>query len=214
MAPVSRLALAIALLGQTACTPALVDSVPPRVVAWFLARDQQGRLWLEAGEPGRAARSFESKLWKGLASYAAEDWAAAAAALATVDTARGKVQYGNALARQERLPEAMEAYERALEHRQDFPEASFNLDWVRRLHELDQKEYEDAGGTGGKLEADKIVFDEKGAKGKGEMTSEEARAQGLSEAQLREMWMRRVETTPGEFLQLKFAYQAEAGAVP
>ncbi len=198
MAGMTRLAVVLLLLGGTACSPSL---------DWFLTPDQQGRLWLERGEPLRAARSFEDRLWKGLAYYEAEDMASAASALAVLDTARGEFQYGNALARQERLPEAISAYRRALVLQPEFPEAAFNLDWVQSLLELDQKEYEDAGGTGGKLEADKIVFDEKGAKGKGEMTSEEARAQGLSEAQLREMWMRRVQTTPADFLRLKFSYQ-------
>ena len=141
----------------------------------FLTPDQQGRLWLERGEAVRAAHAFEDRLWSGLAWYEAGDWAASASALAPVDTARSRFQYGNALARQERLPEAVAAYTRALELQPDFPEAAFNLDWVQGLLELDQKEYEDAGGTGGKLEADKIVFDEKGAKGKGEMTTQEAR---------------------------------------
>ncbi|MCP5070489.1 MAG: tetratricopeptide repeat protein [bacterium] len=205
MADLTKLAAVLLLLGGTACSPSL---------DWFLTPDQQGRLWLERGEPLRAARTFEDRLWKGLAYAEAGDMASAASALAVLDTARGKFEYGNALARQERLPEAIAAYERALASQPEFPEATFNLDWVRGLLELDRKEYEDAGGTGGKLEADKIVFDEKGAKGKGEMTSEEARAQGLSEEQLREMWMRRVQTTPADFLRLKFSFQDQTGSTP
>lgn len=205
MEVVTRFALVLVLLGGTACAPPL---------DWFLTPDQQGRLWLERGEPVRAARVFEDRLWKGIAYYQAEDFTSSAVALATVDSARGQFQYGNALARQERLPEAVSAYDRALSLRPDFPEATFNRDWVQGLLDLDQKEYEDAGGTGGKLEADKIVFDEQGAKGVGEMTAQEARAQGLSDAQLRELWMRRVETTPGDFLRLKFSYQSQAGNAP
>ena len=208
MAALTRLALASLaslFLGVTACAPAL---------DWFLTPDQQGRLWLEHGEPLRAARSFEDRLWKGLAYCEAGEFASAAAALAPLDTARGRFQYGNALARQERLPEAVAAYQRALALEPELREAVFNLDWVQGLLELDQTEYEDAGGTGGKLEADKIVFDEEGAKGKGEMTVEEARSQGLSEAQLRELWMRRVQTTPADFLRLKFSYQDQMEVAP
>ena len=205
MAAVTRLVLALLLLGASACSPPL---------DWFLTPDQQGRLWLERGETTRAAHLFEDRLWKGLAFYQAEDFPSAAVALATVDTARGQFQYGNALARQERLPDAVAAYERALVLQADFAEATFNRDWVQSLLDLEQKEYEDAGGTGGKLEADEIVFDERGAKGVGEMTAQEALAQGLSDAQLREMWMRRVETTPGDFLRLKFSYQNQLGNAP
>lgn len=179
----------------------------PSVDDWFTP-DQQGRFWMERGQTLRAARLFEDRLWKGVAYYLAEDFSSAANALAPVQSPRAQFLYGNALARQERLPEAVMAYDRALALQSSFPEATFNRDWVQGLLELDQKEYEDAGGTGGQLEADEIVFDEKGAKGKGEMTAQEARAQGLSEVQMREMWMRRVQTTPADFLRLKFSYQA------
>ena len=43
------------------------------------------------------------------------------------------------------------------------------------------------------------------------MSTEDAIARGLSDEQLQEMWMRRVQTTPGDFLALKFAYQLQAG---
>ncbi len=204
MASVSSrlLVLALSLLGL-GCAPSW---------DWFLTPDQQGRLWLERGDPIRAARSFEDPLRKGLAYYEAGDWASAAGALAPLESVEGRFQYANALARLERLPEAIDAYESVLAQSPELPEAVFNLDWVRSLYEQDQKEYEDAGGTGGKLGADKIVFDERGSKGKGEMTRQDARAAGLSDEQMREMWMRRVETTPADFLRLKFSYQAQAGA--
>lgn len=211
--------VALALMSATACSPgepatraAIVGSLPAPVVGWFLNPNQQARIWFEAGEPARAARLFEDRLWKGLALVEADDLESAATILAGVDTARGQFELGNAWARLERLPEAALAYQRALELRGEFPEARFNLRWVEGLLELEQKEYDDAGGTGGQLEADKIVFDERGARGEGEMTLQEAQAQGMSDAQLRELWMRRVETTPGEFLRLKFSYQAQSGA--
>lgn len=194
--------MACLVVVASGCTPSL---------DWLLTPDQQGRLWLERGEPLRAARAFEDPLWKGVAYYAAKDFASAGAAFAGLETAPGRFRYGNALAQQERLPEAIAAYHAALAMQPEFPEAAFNLEWVQGLLELDQKEYEDAGGTGGKLGADKIVFDERGAKGKGEMTTDEARAEGLSEAELRELWMRRVQTTPGDFLRLKFALQGDGG---
>lgn len=198
--------------GQGGPAAAFVRMAPERVVGWFLTPDQQGRAWFEAGEPERAAPRFRDPLWKGIAHEAAGDLGSATAAYGAVDTASGRFRQGNALARLERLPEAAEAYRQALEREPVFAEARFNLDWVEGLIELDGKEYEDHGGTGGKLEADKIVFDERGAKGQGEMTAEEARAQGMSDAELRELWMRRVQTTPGDFLRLKFSYQAERGS--
>ena len=85
---------------------------------------------------------------------------------------------------------------------------------MQGLLELEQQEYDDAGGTGGKLEADRIVFDERAKNAKQTMSAEELAAQadkvqGLSDQQLQTMWMRRVQTTPGDFLRLKFSYQQQ-----
>ncbi len=188
-------------------TPALAGGF----VDWWLTPDQQGRLYFERGDYQKAARSFEKAEWKGMAFYKAGDFANAAALFARDESPDGFLRLGNALARQEKLAPAVDAYRRALQLRPAFPEAAFNLDWVEGLLKLAQKEYDDAGGTGGKLEADKIVFDKRGSQGTGEMTAQQLQAQkGLSDEQLREMWMRRVQTTPGDFLRLKFAYQLSA----
>ena len=179
---------------------------------WWLTPDQQGRFYFERGEYQKAARAFEQPEWKAIAFYNAGDFANAAALFATLESPQGYFSLGNALAKQEKLEPALNAYQRALDLKPDFPEAKFNLDWVSGLLELAQKEYDDAGGTGGKLGADRIVFDERGAKGQGEMSAQQVQAQqGLSDEELRDMWMRRVQTTPGDFLRFKFAYQLQIG---
>ena len=180
---------------------------------FILTPDQQGRYYYERGEFNKAARAFTRPLWKGLAFYAAKDYASAAPLFAELDNAQGYFYLGNALARQERLAEAVDAYNKALGLQPDFEEAAFNLDWVTGLLELEHKEYEDAGGTGGKLRADKIVFDERAKNARQTTTAQEMKAaQGLSDEQIQTMWMRRVQTTPGDFLRLKFSYQEQAGA--
>ena len=45
------------------------------------------------------------------------------------------------------------------------------------------------------------------------MTQAALRQEGLTDAQLEALWMRRVQTTPGEFLRLKFGFQLERGVV-
>ena len=115
---------------------------------------------------------------------------------------------GNALSKQEKLDEAIAAYEQALALQPDFPEAVFNLDWVTGLKEVDEKEYDDAGGTGGNLKADRTVMDETGAKAQTEISDREFKADsGMTDEQLQSMWMQRVQTTPADFLQFKFSYQ-------
>jgi Ca-activated chloride channel family protein len=177
-------------------------------IDWWLTPDQQGRLYFERGKYQKAARVFERNDWKAIAFYKAGDFANAAVLFAKMETAEGYLNLGNALAKQEKLAPAVAAYKQALALRPEFPEATFNLDWVDGLLKLSQKEYEDAGGTGGKLGADRIVFDKRGAKGAGEMSVQQLQAEkGLTDQQLQDLWMRRVQTTPGDFLQLKFSYQ-------
>jgi Ca-activated chloride channel family protein len=78
---------------------------------------------------------------------------------------------------------------------------------VQGLYDLSQKEYEDFGGTGGKLGADGFVFDDRAKDAEQTMTEAEARSQGLTDEQIESIWMRRVQTTPAQFLEIKFSYQ-------
>ena len=56
------------------------------------------------------------------------------------------------------------------------------------------------------------MFDQKGDNTPGE-EPQDLNGQALSDAELQATWLRRVQTTPGDFLRAKFAYQAaHAGA--
>lgn len=196
-----RIAAAILLCWSAQVHAAFID--------WWLTPDQQGRVHFERGEYAVAAQRFTNTYWKGLAYYAAGDFGSAASLFATLQTADGYFYLGNSYAQQDKLAEANDAYLQALKLQPEFPEAAFNQEWVAGILEIENREYEDAGGTGGKLGADEIVFDDKAKNAQGEMTAEEAVQQGLSDQQLQEMWLRRVQTTPGDFLELKFAYQLQ-----
>ena len=180
-------------------------------IDWWLTADQQGSRLYQQQDYARSARAYENRYSKGRAFYAAQEFASAAALLDDIQTPEAQFYLGNAFAQQDQLADAVAAYERALALRPDFDEATFNLEWVAGLLKIEQTEYDDAGGTGGKLKADKFVYDDKAQNAQSEMTDIEAKAQGLSQAQLEEMWMRRVQTTPGDFLEIKFAYQLASG---
>ncbi len=178
------------------------------ILDWWLTPDQQGRFYFQRGEFQKSARAFEQNSWKAIAFYKAGDFANAAALFKKDKSSKGLFYLGNALAKQEKLEPAIEAYKEALLLNPNSDEAVFNLNWVEGLLNLSKKEYDDAGGTDGKLGADKIVIDERGAKGKSETSAQQLKAQnGLSDQQIRDMWMRRVQTTPGDFLAYKFYYQ-------
>lgn len=203
MAVIVRIVVAAAIGSLlTICAAARAD-----LIDWWLTPDQQGRIAFERGDYARAAQRFVDPLWKGMAYYASGDLANAAAYFATVETPVGRFYLGNALAHAGNLPEAIDAYRRALELDPDLEAAAFNLEWVQGLAALDEKAYEDAGGTGGKLGADDYVFSDRAQEATQSMSAEEAASQGLSDEQIEEIWMRRVQTTPAEFLASKFARQ-------
>lgn len=176
-------------------------------VDWWLTPDQHGHRLYEQGNYSAAARAFEDPLWKGVAFYAAEEFASASAMLAPIDSAYARFYLGNSFAQRDLLAEAAEAYRQALQMQPSFAEAEFNLNWVSGLLELEQREYDDYGGTGGKLGADGFVFDDRAQNAQQTMTDIEAQTEGLTDAQIEDIWMRRVQTTPADFLAIKFAYQ-------
>jgi Ca-activated chloride channel family protein len=185
----------------------LASNAQAAFIDWWLTPDQQARVLFERGEYAQAAQRFEDPLWKGLAYYASEDFVSAASWFSRVDTAYGRFYLGNAFAHQDRLQEALAAYDEALALDPTLEEAQFNRDWVQGLYDLSQREYEDVGGTGGQLGADDFVFSDRAKNAEQEMTEAEARSQGLSDEQIESIWMRRVQTTPAEFLEIKFSYQ-------
>jgi Ca-activated chloride channel family protein len=120
-------------------TLALVTNAHAVFVDWWLTPDQQARILFERGEFAQAAQRFEDPLWKGLAYYASEDFASAASWFAQIDSAYGRFYVGNAFAQQDRLAEALAAYDEALTLDPEFVEAQFNRNWVQGLYDLSQK---------------------------------------------------------------------------
>ena len=176
-------------------------------IGLWMTADQQGRYYYQRNEFTKAANTFENSMWKGLSYYAAQDFISAAATFSKIDSPHANFYLANSLEHEGKLQDAVDTYQKVLNADPNTKEATFNLDWVQGILELEQKQYDDVGGTGGKLKADKFVFDDKAKQAKESMTVQQAQIQGLNDQQLEEMWMRRVQTTPGDFLQFKFYYQ-------
>ena len=66
---------------------------------------------------------------------------------------------------------------------------------------------DDAGGTGGQLEADAIVFDNRAKNASQTQEVDMGEGDKLSDEELRALWLRRVQTKPADFLRAKFSYQ-------
>ena len=166
--------------------------------------DQRAYRQFERGDYQESSAAFADPLWKGVALFRQGDFALSATTLASLDTADAAYNRGNALVMQGRYKDAITAYERALELRPDWDDATNNRDIARgRAARL---EFEGGDMTGGMMGADDIVF----TSGQSPPSAGEEQTEGgqeLSDSAIRALWLRQVQTRPADFLAAKFAYQ-------
>jgi len=178
------------------------------IINLWLTPDQQGRYYFEKRDYAAAAERFQDPLWKGISYYRSKNFEAAVEQFSRVDTAEGCFNLGDAYAHLGQLEQAVTSYEEALRRKPDDRAARENRDFVQSLiqkKKAKEKEEEPAERQEPTYNPDEIKFDEKGKKGKkGEIDQAE-----LSAEQIQQVWMRRLQTTPSDFLRLKFAAQAE-----
>jgi Ca-activated chloride channel family protein len=103
---------------------------------------------------------------------------------------------------------AKQTYDSILDSLPDWKAALENRKIVDYLIKKPKKEDNEPPPQGDPhFKPDEIKFDDKGKKGKeGEVQMEK-----LSDEQLAEIWMRRLQTSPADFLRSKFALQTESG---
>ena len=180
------------------------------VIYWFaadcslLTPDQRAFRLYASGDFESAAEAFADPMWQGVCRFRQGEFEQAAAIYAGYDTAEAAFNQGNALVMLGKYEDAIARYDRALELRPDWEPAVINRDIaVARAKMLEQ---EGGEGTGGKLEADDIVFsDKKSPDSSG--TEQTEGGEQMTDQELRSIWLRQVQTRPADFLQAKFAYQ-------
>ena len=179
----------------------------------WLTPDQQGRYYFEKGDYKAAAERFQDPLWKGIAYYRSKNFEAAVEQFSRVDTVEGYFNLGDAYAHLGQFDQAVMSYNEALRRKPDDRTSRENRDLVQSLiqkKKAKEKEEELAERQEPTYNPDEIKFDEKGKKGKkGEVDQAE-----LSVEQIQQVWMRRLQTTPSDFLRLKFAAQVEDSKTP
>ena len=95
---------------------------------------------MQQGDASRAAELFKRPDWKGAAHYRAGEYEQAVQSLDGLDSAQTLYNKGNALARLGRYPEAIEAYEEAIQLDPAHEDARYNRDLVeRQLQEKQQQ---------------------------------------------------------------------------
>lgn len=174
---------------------------------WFLSDSHLGYWYFSKRDYAKAAEAYRDPFAKGVAFYRAGDFKSAAAVFGEVSSADGYYNRGNALLMQGSYDLAIESYQRALEERPDWGVAKTNLSIaIARKERLKQ---EGGEGTDGKLGADDIVFDQsKNKSDQQKQQTEQIDGGELTEAEKQAMWLRKVQTQPGQYLKMKFQFQA------
>ena len=174
---------------------------------WSTA-NQRGDALMRRSHYAEAAKAYTDPWHIGTAQYRNGDFEAAAKTFARVPGARGAFDQGNAWFMHGNYDAAIASYDRALGFQAGWREAEEN----KTLAALRKAKLEAAGKDRGAENADaykpdEIVFDQKGADQPGK-PMDLADSGEMSDAALQATWLRRVQTTPADFLRAKFAYQA------
>lgn len=173
---------------------------------WSTADQRGGRLF-EQGQFLEAAGVFESPERRAVAFYRGGDFESAAAVFGRIRSPQAAYNRGNCLVMLGRYDEAIESYQAALAARPGWVEAEENLSIARVRKERLAPPDSDEGGTGGQLGADEIVFDDTGRVDKSGTEVETEGGEGMSEDEMRAVWLRRIQNDPAEFLRTRFSYQ-------
>src|SRR5262245_32567469 len=172
----------------------------------WLTPDQQGRLAFERGDYAAAKTLFADPMWRGIAAYRAYDFLAAAEAFQGVDTPEGRFGLGNAQAQNHAYQKAIEAYDEVLKTQPNNNAARTNraivLAALQKQEEKRRRQEEGESPPEQKADAMRVDPQQKGGK-RLRVTPEDVTTAGAAEA-----WMREVQTSPADFLKLKFAIQA------
>lgn len=135
---------------------ALLAPAPPvQAMDWmdlWQRPDQRAARALAEGDAARAQTLAEDPQWQGSAAYRAGDFASASAAFAQAEGAQALYNRGNALAREGKYEEAIDAYGKALEASPGMEDAEANKrsveEWLKRQQDQqrDNKQQNQQGG--------------------------------------------------------------------
>lgn len=105
-------------------------------------RNQQGQKAFEQQDYAKAAERFDDPSWKAAAQYKAGDYDKVLETLKDVNTADSFYNQGNALAKSDKLAEAVEAYKKALELNPDDEDVKHNKELVEKELEKQKQQQE------------------------------------------------------------------------
>ncbi|HET6564449.1 MAG TPA: hypothetical protein VFG52_03465 [Xanthomonadales bacterium] len=175
------------------------------------------QFWLKAERHGdhlmarqdfkQASEVYRDPWHIGVAQYRNGDFKEAMQTFARLPGANGAFNQGNAALMHGAYDAAIASYDKALGFKPGWQEALDN----KALAQARQNLIDDAGANREQESAeaykpDDTVFDQKGQDQKSEPKT--LNGEQMTDANLRAAWLRRVQTSPADFLQAKFAWQA------
>ena len=172
---------------------------------WFTP-NQQGQKLLDREEFALAAKTFEDDNLRGVSYFRNGEFKKATNYFTKANTADSAFNRGNAFVFQGKYEDAIQSYQIALQRKPKWFEAEDNIAIAKsRIHE---KSTEDTGV--GELGADDIKFDEHGKHGR-KVDDKDVATDDLSSAEkeLRVIWLRRLQTSPNQYLKNKFRNQLQ-----
>jgi Ca-activated chloride channel family protein len=143
--PLAALAFRRGWLSPLAILLLVLPHPPAQAIGWddlWFRPDQQAAGSFAAGEHARAAERFQRPDWRAAAQYEAGDYASALESLADLQDTEAGYNRGNALARLDKLEEAVAEYEKVLKADPGHEDARHNLDLLRKLLEQRQEKQE------------------------------------------------------------------------
>jgi Ca-activated chloride channel homolog len=206
----TTVAWVVALLIVTHAGPSRADE-SSRFADLWLTPDQQGRLAFDRGDYRAAANLFADPMWRGISAYRAFDFIVAAQEFSKVKTLEGTFALGNAEAQNHAFEKAIKAYDDVLKVQPGNFAAKTNRAIVQAAldaREAKRRKQEQDDSAPPELKPDEVRVDPKQKGGK----RIQVKPQDLTTAGAAEAWMREVQTSPADFLKLKFAIQAAAPA--
>ena len=121
----------------------LTPSEQSFAVEWqdlWKTKDQQGQQAFQQEQYEQAAKAFKNPMWQGSSQYKAGNYEAAVDAFSQTNSSEAFYNKGNALAKLQKLDEAIEAYEQALKLNADNIDAQKNKAIIEKLKEQNEQQ--------------------------------------------------------------------------
>ena len=134
------------LLAMIPCVFLLTPAKPVHADFWtdlWKTKDQQGQNHFNKKEFEKAAEQFDNPQWQGSAHYHAGNYEQALAAFQQGNDAQSLYNQGNALAKLQKLADAIEAYDKALKINPEHEDAQANKTLLEKLKQQQDQQQQD-----------------------------------------------------------------------